>query len=311
MKKAKITIVGAGNVGATAAWIAAERGLGDIVLLDIVQGLAEGKALDMAQAKAVFPAAGNIIGTRDWAAAAGSDLFIVTSGLARKPGMSRDDLLAKNTEIIHSVCQHIAAKSPNAFVIVVSNPLDAMTYAAAKVTGFDKRKVIGMAGVLDAARFNCFIAEALNVWPGDVQSILLGGHGDDMVPLARFTTVAGVPLAKLMPADKINQLIDRTRNGGIEIVNLLGTSAYYAPAAGAVKMAQAILFDRRELMCCCAYCDGQYGLRQYVGVPVILSANGVEQIIELELTDQEKQLFAASAQHVRELTAKVDTLLTQ
>lgn len=311
MKKAKITVVGAGNVGATAAWLAAERGLGDIVLLDIVPGLAEGKALDMAQAKAVFPAAGNVIGTRDWSAAADSDLFIVTSGLARKPGMSRDDLLAKNTEIVRSVSQEIAARSPNAFVIVVSNPLDAMTYAAAKVTGFDKRKVIGMAGVLDAARFNCFIAEALNVWPGDIQSILLGGHGDDMVPLARFTTVAGTPLANLMSAEKIQQIIDRTRNGGIEIVNLLGVSAYYAPAAGAVKMAQAILLDRRQMMCCCAYCDGQYGLRQYVGAPVILSAAGVEKIVELDLTEQEKQLFAVSAEHVRQLTAKVDALLAQ
>ncbi len=310
MALSKITVVGAGNVGATAAFIASEKGLGDVVLIDIVEGLAEGKVLDMAQAKAVYPAAGRLIGTRDWAAAAGSDIVIITSGLARKPGMSRDDLLAKNAQIVKSVTEQVLRSSPEARIIVVSNPLDVMTHVAATISGFDRRRVMGMAGVLDAARFACFIAEQLGVNVGDVQGVLMGGHGDDMVPLPRYTTVAGVALGELMAAGTIEALVERTRNGGIEIVNLLGTSAYYAPAAGAVKMAEAIVNDTRQVMSCCVYCDGAYGVNgQYVGVPAMLGAGGVEKIIELELTDTEQAMFDASAAHVRELTTKVDAMI--
>ena len=310
MKQAKITVVGAGNVGATAAFIAAQKGLGQVVLIDIVEGLGEGKALDMSQAKAVYPSAGGVLGTRDWDAAAGSDVVIVTSGLARKPGMSRDDLLAKNAQIVKSVTEQVVRTSPRAILIVVSNPLDVMTYVAAKVSNFDPRRVMGMAGVLDSARFACFIAEALGVYVGDINGVLMGGHGDDMVPLPRYTTVAGVPLTELMSADKIEQLIDRTRKGGIEVVNLLGTSAYYAPAAGAVKMAEAILKNTHQVMSCCVYCNGPYGIRgEYVGVPAMLGINGVEKVIELQLNAQEQTQFDTSAAHVRELTAIVKTMI--
>ena len=310
MKQAKITVAGAGNVGATAAFIASEKGLGDVVLIDIVAGLSEGKALDMAQAKAVYPAAGRVLGTRDWDAAAGSDVVIITSGLARKPGMSRDDLLAKNAQIVKSVTEQVVRTSPEAIIIVVSNPLDVMTYVAARVSRFDSRRVMGMAGALDSARFACFIAEELGVYPGDINGVLMGGHGDDMVPLPRYTTVSGIPLTELMAADRIESLVERTRKGGIEIVNLLGTSAYYAPAAGAVKMAEAILKNTRQVICSCVYCDGPYGIRgDYVGVPAMLGLGGVEKVVELELNPQEQAMFDASAAHVRELTAKVDTML--
>jgi len=310
MRQAKITVAGAGNVGATAAFIAAEKGLGQVVLIDIVEGLSEGKSLDMMQAKAVYPSAGRVLGTRNWDDAAGSDVVIITSGLARKPGMSRDDLLAKNAQIVKSVTEQVVRTSPEAIVIVVSNPLDVMTYVAAKVSGFDPRQVMGMAGALDSARFACFIAEALGVYVGDISGVLMGGHGDDMVPLPRYTTVAGIPLTELMAADKIEQLIDRTRKGGIEIVNLLGSSAYYAPAAGAVKMAEAILKDMRQMISCCVYCDGPYGIRgEYVGVPAMLGAGGVEKVIELKLNAREQSQFDASAAHVRELTAKVDAMI--
>jgi malate dehydrogenase len=310
MKSAKITVVGAGNVGATAAFMASQKALGDIVLLDIVEGLAEGKALDMAQAKAVYPAGGAVTGTGDWQDATASDVVIITSGLARRPGMSRDDLLAKNAQIVKSVTEQVVRTSPNAFIIVVSNPLDVMTYVAAKVSGFDKRRVVGMAGALDSARFACFIAQELGVYAGDVRGVLMGGHGDDMVPLPRYTTVAGIPLTELMPAEKIDALVDRTRKGGIEIVNLLGTSAYYAPAAGAVAMAEAILKNTRQVMSCCAYCDGPYGIHgEFVGVPVMLGSSGVESILELALTETEQAMFEASASHVRELTRKVDAML--
>ena len=310
MKQTKITVVGAGNVGATAAFIAAEKGLGDVVLIDIVEGLSEGKTLDMAQAKAVYPAAGRVVGTRNWDTAAGSDVVIVTSGLARKPGMSRDDLLAKNAQIVKSVTEQIVRTSPEAIIIVVSNPLDVMTYVAARVSGFDSRRVMGMAGVLDSARFACFIAEELGVYAGDICGVLMGGHGDDMVPLPRYTTVAGVPLTELMAADRIEQLVDRTRKGGIEIVNLLGTSAYYAPAAGAVKMAEAIIRNTHQVMSCCVYCDGPYGIRgEYAGGQGRLGINGVEKIGELKLNDREQAMFNASAAHVRELTDKVNTMI--
>lgn len=309
MSKAKITVVGAGNVGAAAAHIAASKGLADVVLIDIVEGLAEGKALDMAQAKGVYASAGNLTGTTNWDKTAESDIVIVTSGLARKPGMSRDDLLAKNAGIVKSVTEQIVRTSPNSFIIVVCNPLDVMTYVAAKFSGFETNRVMGMAGALDSARFACFIANELGVNIGDIQGVLMGGHGDDMVPLPRFTSVAGIPLPELMPQDKIDALVERTRKGGLEIVNLMGFSAYYAPAAGAVKMADAILNDKKSIMSCCAFCQGQYGIENaFVGVPVMLGAGGVEKIIHLDLTDKESEQLAASVDHVRKLVELVDSM---
>ena len=310
MSQAKITIVGAGNVGATAAHIAVSKGLGDVVLIDIVEGLPEGKTLDMAQAKGVYASAGNLTGTTDWDKAANSDIVIVTSGLPRKPGMSRDDLLAKNAGIVKSVAEQIVRTSPNSFIIVVCNPLDVMTQVAATVSGFDKNRVMGMAGALDSARFACFIAEDLGVDIGDIQGVLMGGHGDSMVPLPRFTSVAGIPLPELMPQDRIDVHVERARKGGIEIVNLMGTSAYYAPAAGAVKMAEAILNDSKSIMSCCAYCDNEYNIGgAFIGVPVMLGANGVEKVIELDLNDSERAELDTSVSHVKELVSIVETMI--
>lgn len=310
MGRRKITIVGAGNVGATVAYIAANKSFGDIVLLDIVEGLAEGKALDISQAGGVQAFAGSVTGTMDWERTAESDIVIVTSGLPRKPGMSRDDLLAKNVEIVKSVSEQIARYSPAAFVIVVCNPLDAMVYTAAKVTGFSSSKVMGMAGALDSARFAYFIADELGVSTGDVSGVLMGGHGDSMVPLPRYTSVAGIPIGELMPSEKIEELVERTRKGGIEIVNLMGTSAYYAPAAGVVKMAESILRDNKNVMSCCAYCQGQYGVEGlHVGVPAVLGVDGVEKILEFELNECEKKAFQESVAHVKELVGKVDEFL--
>jgi malate dehydrogenase len=253
-------------------------------LIDIVKGLAEGKALDMAQASGLCGYDGKITGTTDWSQTADSDIVIVTSGLPRKPGMTRDDLLAKNTEIVKSVTQQIAKFSPNSFIIVVCNPLDAMVNAAAMVSGFEKKKVIGMAGALDTARFSYFISEKLGVSVGDIQCVLMGGHGDDMVPLPRYATVAGIPLPELLDEKTISEIVQRTRMGGIEVVNLMGTSAFYAPAAGAVKMAEAILLDKKAVIPCCAYCDKEYSVGGlFVGVPAILGKAGVEKVLELKL----------------------------
>jgi len=310
MPRNKITIVGAGKVGATAAHIASTRQLADIVLLDIVEGLADGKALDIAQAGSLQNFDCNLTGTTDWQKTADSHLVIVTSGLPRGPGMSRDDLLAKNVLIVKDVSQKIAQYSPDSIVIVVCNPLDAMVYAAAKVTGFTNNKVIGMAGALDSARFSYFLASELGVSVKDIKCVLMGGHGDDMVPLPRFTTVSEKPITELLDENKINQLIERTRKGGIEIVNLLGTSAFYAPAAGTVKMAEAILKDKKTVMSCCAYCDSEYDAGGYfVGVPVVLGKKGIEKIIELDLNESELAQFKKSLDHVKQLVAKVDKLL--
>jgi malate dehydrogenase len=310
VSRAKITVVGAGNVGATAAQIAASKGLGDVVLIDIVKGLPEGKALDMAQLKGVYASTGDVVGTTNWDDAADSDIVIVTSGMPRKPGMSRDDLLAKNAGIVKSVTEQIVRTSPNSFIIVVCNPLDVMTYVASKVSGFEKNRVMGMAGALDSARFACFIAEDLGVDIADIRGVLMGGHGDDMVPLPRFTSVAGIPLPELMPQDRINKHVERARKGGIEIVNLMGTSAYYAPAAGAVKMAESILNDTKSIMSCCAYCDSEYNIGgEFVGVPVMLGANGVEKVIELDLNKKESAELAASVSHVKELVSVVETMI--
>ncbi len=310
MAQDKITVVGAGNVGATTAHIAATRRLGEIVLVDIVRGLAEGKALDMAEASPIQLSEQNMLGTTDWSATADSDLVIVTSGVPRKPGMSRDDLLATNAGIVRDVSRKIAELSPNAIVIIVCNPLDAMVHVAAKVTGFAKRRVMGMAGALDSARFSYFLAAELGVNVEEVKCVLMGGHGDDMVPLPRFTSVSGIPIIQLLSRNQIDALIERTRKGGIEIVNLLGSSAYYAPAAGAVKMAEAILKDTKHIFCCCAYCDRQYDAGGYfVGVPAVLGREGVERIIALDLNEAERDQFTQSLAHVRELVAKVDGLL--
>ena len=310
MARNKITIVGAGNVGATTAHIAATRQLGDIVLIDIVEGFAQGKALDIAEAAPVQLYDCNVVGTLDWEKSAGSDIVIITSGLPRKPGMSRDDLLAKNVGIVKDVSERIVKHSPDSIVIVVCNPLDAMVYAAAGTTGFARNKIMGMAGALDSARFGSFISAELGVSVEDIKCVLMGGHGDDMVPLPRFTSVSGIPITELLDQEKIARLIERTRKGGIEVVNLLGYSAYYAPAAGAVKMAEAILKDKKTVLSCCTYCDGEYGVGGFfVGVPAILGKKGVEKVIELDLNKSEQALLEKSVDHVKQLAAKVDKLL--
>ena len=310
MARKKITVVGAGNVGATTGYMLAGKELGDVVLIDIVAGLAEGKALDMAQSGGVYPFSSAVRGTTEWSATAGSDIVIITSGMPRRPGMSRDDLLAKNVDIVKSVSGEVVKHSPGAIIIVVCNPLDAMVYLAAKVSGLAKNKVMGMAGALDSARFSYFIAAELGVSIEDVDSVLMGGHGDDMVPLPRFTTVGGVMLGELMTIEKIDELIERTRKGGIEIVNFLGYSAYYAPAAGTVKMTEAIIKDKKTVMSCCAYCQAEYGIDgAFVGVPVVLGAGGVEKIIELDLNQAEMEALSKSVAHVKQLSAKVDELI--
>ncbi len=310
MARNKITVVGAGNVGATTAHIAATDGLGDIVLIDIVEGLAQGKALDMAESGPVQLYDSKIIGTTDWQETADSDIVIITSGLPRKPGMSRDDLLAKNAGIVKTVTEQIKKYSPESFIIVVCNPLDAMVNIAAKVSGFAKNKIMGMAGVLDMARFSCFLAAEIGVSVEDVKGVLMGGHGDDMVPLPRFTTVSGIPVTEQLSEEKIAELIERTRKGGIEIVNLLGYSAYYAPAAGTVKMAKAILHDKKSVICCCAYCDSEYHAGGcFVGVPAILGKNGVEKVIELNLNATERAQFAESLDHVKGLVDKIEKIM--
>ena len=306
----KVTVVGAGNVGATTAHIAAGRRLGDIVLIDIVKGLAEGKALDMAEAGPVQGYSCKIAGTTDWSAAQDSSIVVITSGLARRPGMSRDDLLAKNVQIVKDVSEKVAKYCPKAIVIVVSNPLDAMVYVASKVTGFAKSRIMGMAGALDVARFCHFIAMELKTSSEGIIGMLMGGHGDDMVPLPRFTTVAGTPITELLPKETITRLIERTRKGGIEIVDLLGSSAYYAPAAGVVKMAEAITNDSHSVIPSCVYCQKEYSVGGYfVGVPAVLGKNGVEKIVELNLTADERKEFDVSVSHVKDLVEKVNKSL--
>ena len=310
MARKKVCVIGAGNIGATCAHWLAQKELGDIVLVDIVEGLAAGKALDLYEASPVGLFDVQIVGGADYEATAGSDVVIITSGLPRKPGMSRDDLLQKNAQIVAEVTRKAVQYSPEAYFIVVSNPLDAMVNVAAEVSQLPSNQVMGMAGVLDSARYRSFIAEALNVSVMDIQALLLGGHGDDMVPLPRYTTVAGIPLPELMDEAAIGEIVDRARKGGIEIVNLLQTgSAYYAPSAGAVEMAEAILKDKKRVLCCCAYCDKEYSVGGlYVGVPVVLGAGGVEKVMELALTEPEKQMFDESVEHVRQLVDQAKKL---
>jgi len=304
---AKITVVGAGFVGATTAQRLVEKNLGDVVLHDIVEGMPQGKALDMVQSACIEGFESTITGTNDPADYEGSDLVVITSGLARQPGMSRDDLLTKNAEIVGGVAENVKKYAPEAIVIVVSNPLDVMTYLVGAKTGFPKERVIGMAGVLDSARFRAFVAMELGMAYQDVNAMVLGGHGDDMVPLARYTTVNGIGIEALLPREKIEAMIVRTRNGGAEIVKLLQKgSAYYAPSASAVQMVQSILRDEKRVLPCAAWLTGQYGIEnQFVGVPVVLGRKGVEKVIELDLTADELQQLRASAAHVAESVAQL------
>ncbi|MCK1991817.1 malate dehydrogenase [Peribacillus muralis] len=302
-RRKKITVVGAGFTGATAAFLAAQKELGDIILVDIPQAEnpTKGKALDMAEAGPVLGFDANIIGTSDYADTKDSDVVIITAGIARKPGMSRDDLVQTNQKVMKSVTKEVVKHSPNTTIIVLTNPVDAMTYTVFKESGFPKERVIGQSGVLDTARFRTFVAQELNLSVKDVTGFVLGGHGDDMVPLVRYSYAGGIPLETLIPQDRLEAIVARTRTGGGEIVNLLGNgSAYYAPAASLVEMAEAILKDQRRVLPSIAYLEGEYGFEGiYLGVPTVLGANGIEQIIELELTDDEKAALAKSVESVK------------
>ncbi|USK73725.1 malate dehydrogenase [Peribacillus frigoritolerans] len=302
-KRKKITVVGAGFTGATAAFLAAQKELGDIVLVDIPQAEnpTKGKALDMAEAGPVLGFDANITGTSDYAETADSDVVIITAGIARKPGMSRDDLVQTNQKVMKSVTKEVVKYSPNTTIIVLTNPVDAMTYTVYKESGFPKERVIGQSGVLDTARFRTFVAQELNLSVKDVTGFVLGGHGDDMVPLVRYSYAGGIPLEKLIPQDRLEAIVARTRTGGGEIVNLLGNgSAYYAPAASLVEMAEAILKDQRRVLPSIAYLEGEYGFEGiYLGVPTVLGANGIEQIIELDLTEGEKAALSKSVDSVK------------
>ena len=307
MARHKVTVIGAGNVGATTAQRIAEAGLADVVLVDIVEGLPQGKGLDLAQAAPVVGHDAQILGTNDYADTAGSDIVVVTSGLARQPGMSRDDLLAKNAGIVRAVVEQAAKQSPNAILIIVTNPLDAMCHVALKASGFPRERVLGMAGVLDSARFRTFIARELGVSVEDTHAFVLGGHGDTMVPLSRYSTVAGVPITELLPPDRVKALEERTANGGAEVVALLKTgSAFYAPAASAFEMVESILLDRKRVLPCAVLLQGEFKTQGlFVGVPVVLGAGGLERIFEIELTADEQAAFDRSAEAVRELVAKL------
>ena len=286
----KVTVIGAGNVGATAAQRLAEKQLCDVVLVDIVEGVPQGKALDLNEAAPIEKHDSHLTGTNSYEDSAGSDIVIITAGIPRKPGMSRDDLISTNAGIVKSVTQEVASRSPEAILIIVSNPLDAMCHVAFDTCGFPKERVIGMAGVLDSARFRAFISMELNVSVENTHAFVLGGHGDTMVPLPRYSTVAGIPITELLAQDRIDALVERTRNGGAEIVSLLKTgSAYYAPASATVEMAESILKDKKKILPCAAYLQGEYGCQDlFIGVPVKLGSKGVEDIIEITLTDEEK-----------------------
>jgi malate dehydrogenase len=299
----KITVVGAGNVGATTAQRLVEKELCDVVLVDIVEGVPQGKALDLAEAAPVEKHDAHLIGANDYEDSAGSDIVIITAGIPRKPGMSRDDLIGTNANIVKSVTREVAARSPEAILIIVSNPLDAMCHVAYEASGFPKNRVMGMAGVLDSARFRAFISMELNVSVENTHAFVLGGHGDTMVPLPRYSTVAGIPITELMSAERIEALVDRTRNGGAEIVSLLKTgSAYYAPASSAVEMAASILKDKKKILPCAALLQGEYGYQDlFIGVPVKLGTSGIEEIIEIKLTEEEQAALDRSAAAVEEL----------
>jgi len=309
-QRKKVSVIGAGQVGATAAFLAAQRELGDIVLMDIVEGLSQGKALDMFEASPILGFNASISGTQDYEDTANSDLVIITSGVARKPGMSRDDLLSTNVRIVADVAANVARYSPDCVLLVVTNPLDAIVYTAKQVTGFPKQRVIGMAGVLDAARMRAFIAAELNVSIENVAAFVLGGHGDMMVPLPRYSTVAGIPITELLSKERVDAICERTANGGAEIVGYLKTgSAFYAPGASVVQMAEAILKDKRRILPCCAYLEGEYGVNgYYLGVPCKLGGGGIAAVIELDLNDQESRALRASLEGVKNLVSQVDAL---
>ena len=304
----KITVIGAGNVGATTAKLLVDKNLcNEVVLIDILEGIPQGKALDMYESAPLESSDVKITGTNNYDDTANSDIIVMTAGLARKPGMSRDDLQATNADIVKSCIESASKKSPNAIIIVVSNPLDVMTYVAYKASGFPKHRVMGMAGALDSGRFRCFVANELKVSVEDVTCFVLGGHGDSMVPLVRFSTVAGIPLPELLPKEKLDAIVKRTKDGGIEIVNYLKTgSAYYAPASGAVQMVDAIVKDKKKIIPSCAFLDGEYGLKDvYCGVPVKLGKNGIEEIVQIKLTDDEQAALNKSANDVKANIAKL------
>ena len=314
MRRAKLSVIGAGNVGATCAHWAAAKELADVVLLDIPdrEGVAKGKALDLACCGPMERFDANVIGTSDYADTADSDVVILTAGLPRKPGMSRDDLIATNVKIVRSVSEQVAKHSPNAIMIVVSNPLDAMVYTAWKASGFPTHRILGQAGCLDVARFRTFIAMELGVSIEDIQALLLGGHGDDMVPLPRYTSVHGIPVSQLLSKEKIDACVQRAKVGGGEIVKLMGTSAYYAPASGSVQMAEAIIKDKKRILPCAAYCENEFGVAPgqkgqgyFVGVPCVLGKNGMERVVEIELDGDERKLMDESISHVKDLVGIV------
>ena len=307
----KVTVVGAGNVGATCANCIAEKDIvNEVVLLDIKEGVSEGKSLDMWQTAPINLYDTRIKGvTNDYAATAGSEVVVITSGLPRKPGMSRDDLISTNAGIVKSVTENVIKHSPDAKIIIVSNPLDVMCYCAYLAAKIDSSKVFGMAGILDTARYRAFLAEALNVSPKDIQALLLGGHGDTMVPLPRYTTIGGIPVTELMDADQLHAIIERTKVGGGELVKLMGTSAWYAPGAAAAQMVEAIVNNQRRVFPVCALLNGEYGMKNiYLGVPVILGKNGIEKIIEVKLDNEEKQLLEESAQAVKSVMDVLDNM---
>jgi malate dehydrogenase len=307
MARKKIALIGGGNIGGVLAEQVAYRELGDVVLFDVVEGLPQGKALDLAEGAPVVAADAKITGTNSYGDIAGADLVIITAGLARKPGMSRDDLLKTNLEIMKQVAVGVRDNAPNAFVIVISNPLDAMVYTFKQISGFPRNRVIGMAGVLDSARFRAFVAWELGVSVRDVTALVLGGHGDTMVPLVRYCTVAGIPVEKLLPREKIDAIVERTKGAGGEVVALLKTgSAFVSPALSAIEMAESILKDQKRVLACACLLEGEYGVDGlYVGVPCVLGAGGMEKVIEIELEGTEKKLFDASVEHVRTLVEQI------
>ncbi len=310
MARPKISVIGAGNVGASTALMLSQMELGDIVLVDIVEGMPQGKALDMMEMNPVYGYDSNITGTNGYEETAGSDIVVITSGIPRKPGMSRDDLISTNTNVVKQVTENVAKHSPNAILILVTNPLDAMVYVAHKVSGFPRERVMGMAGVLDSARFRAFIGMELGVSVENINAFVLGGHGDDMVPLGRFTTVAGVPVTELIPAARLEEIIQRTRGGGGEIVKLLKTgSAFYAPAMSAVEMVEAILKDKKKILPCCVRAEGEYGVEDtFVGLPVKLGRTGIEEVFQIDLSDSERKELHESASHVKELCEHIEGL---
>ena len=310
MKRKKIAFVGAGNVGATCAHLCFLRGLGDIVLYDIIDGLPQGKALDMLESAPVMRVDVSVVGSLDYREIEGADCCVVTSGSPRKPGMSRDDLLKINAGVMNQVGGAIREYAPDAFVIVVTNPLDAMVTQIKRVTGFPKRQVVGQAGVLDSARYRTFIAGELKISVESVQAMVLGGHGDDMVPLRSYTTVGGVPVDRLIPAKRLDEIEQRTRDGGAEIVNLMKTSSYYAAGSAVYRLVEAYILDRKEVLPCAAYLEGEYGVEGlYAGVPVVIGAGGIERIVPITLTAAEKAAFESSVNHVRELVDAMDKVI--